>query len=233
MNAVKWALAVLAAVCVFIILTVSAVQWVAFDLDFYWNMYYDQHTPERVGMSQDDLSRVTAEMLDYLNDVPGASFQDITATIDGEERPVFNEREITHMVDVKRLYSMVRFARGLSWVVATACIVLLLIWMRTGAFTRLSAAYLITGAVLIAGGLLIWLLTRNNFAAFWDRFHRIFFTNDLWILDPRTDLLIRMVPEEFFSTLVRRIGFALAGMAGFLAYTAMGVLVCRRRVGEA
>ena len=232
MNAVKWALAVLAAICVFIILAVSAIQWVAFDLDFYWNMYYDQRTPERLGMSQDDLSRVTAEMLDYLNDEPGASFAGITAVIDGEERPVFNQREIEHMVDVKRLYAMARFVRGIAYVAATACIVLLLIWMRTGAFRRLSAAYLITGAVLIAAAGLIWLLARNNFSAFWERFHRIFFTNDLWILDPRTDLLIRMVPEEFFSTLVWRIGVRLAGMTGFLAYTAMWALICRRGTRE-
>ena len=233
MKAVKWALAVLAAVCVFIILAVSAIQWVAFDLDFYWNMYYDQHTPERVGMSQDDLSRVTVEMLAYLNDEPGASFADITAVIDGEPRQVFNEREITHMVDVKRLYAMALFVRGLCFAVGAVCIVLLLIWMRTGAFARLSAAYLITGAALILGAGLIWLLARNDFSAFWERFHRIFFTNDLWILEPRTDLLIRMVPEEFFSSLVRRIGFTLAGMTGFLAYTSMWALICRRGAGEA
>lgn len=229
MSVVKWVLAVLAAVCVFIILAVSAIQWVAFDLDFYWNMYYDQHTPERVGMSQDDLSRVTVEMLAYLNDEPGASFADITAVIDGEQRPVFNEREIDHMVDVKRLYAMARVVRGIACVAAVTCIILLLIWMRGEGFGRLSAAYLITGGALIVGAGLIWFLVRNNFSAFWERFHRIFFVNDLWILDPRTDLLIRMVPEEFFSTLVRRIGFALAGMAGFLAYTSMWVLICRRK----
>jgi integral membrane protein (TIGR01906 family) len=229
MQVVKWALAVIAAVCVCIVLAVSAIQWVAFDLDFYWNMYYDQRTAERVGMSQDDLSRVTVEMLDYLNDVPGASFADITAVIDGEERPVFNDREITHMVDVKRLYTMARLVRDASCVVATACAVLLLVWMRTGAFRRLSAAYLIVLGVLIAGGAAIWALTRNNFSAFWERFHHVFFTNDLWILNPRTDLLIRMVPEEFFSTLVRRISVRLAGMAGFLAYTAMWVLIYPRK----
>lgn len=233
MSVVKWVLAVLAAVCVFIILTVSAIQWVAFDLDFYWNMYYGQHTPERVGMSQDDLSRVTVEMLDYLNDEPGASFADITAVIDGVERPVFNEREITHMVDVKRLYTTVRLVKEICCIAAAVCIILLLIWMKSAAFRRLSAAYLIVGGALILGAVLIWLITRNNFSAFWERFHRIFFVNDLWILDPRTDLLIRMVPEEFFSTLVRRIGFRLAGMAGFLAYTSMWALLCRRKTREA
>lgn len=29
-------------------------------------------------------------------------------------------------------------------------------------------------------------------------FHHIFFNNDLWLLDPATDLLINIVPEPFF-----------------------------------
>ena len=29
-------------------------------------------------------------------------------------------------------------------------------------------------------------------------FHKLSFTNDLWLLDPQTDLLIRLMPTEFF-----------------------------------
>lgn len=226
MRALKWLLAVIAAVCVFIILAVSAVQWGAFDLDFYWDMYYQQRTPERVGMSQDDLSRVTEEMLDYLNDKPGVSFAGITAVIDGAERPVFNDRETTHMEDVKRLYSMVLFARGVSIAALAACVILLLIFSRGKVFKLLCASYLMVGAALLVLAGVIFLLSRNNFSAFWERFHTIFFTNDLWILDPRTDLLIRMVPEEFFSSLVARIGTMLAGTVGFVAYTCVWALSC-------
>ena len=32
-------------------------------------------------------------------------------------------------------------------------------------------------------------------------FHRIAFTNDGWLLNPRTDLLIRLMPESFFIRL--------------------------------
>lgn len=232
MRVLKWVLAAVAALCVFIILVVSAVQWGAFDPDFYWDMYYQQHTPERVGMSQDDLTRVTGEMLDYLNNEPGASFADIKAVIGGTERNVFNDREVTHMEDVKRLYAAVRFARGIAIVTAAACIILLMIWAGPKSFRQLCAAYLIVGGALflLAGG--IWLITRNNFTEFWDRFHMLFFTNDLWILNPQTDLLIRMVPEAFFSALVRRIGFMFAGMAGFAAYTCIWGLLCRRKAAE-
>ena len=37
-------------------------------------------------------------------------------------------------------------------------------------------------------------------------FHHIFFNNNLWILDPAEDYMIRMLPEGFFYDMVMRIG---------------------------
>ena len=36
-------------------------------------------------------------------------------------------------------------------------------------------------------------------------FHKLFFTNNLWIFNPETDYMIRMLPEGFFSDMVIRI----------------------------
>ena len=44
-----------------------------------------------------------------------------------------------------------------------------------------------------------------DFTRFWTLFHHIFFRNDLWLLNPSTDILIMMVPEGFFYDLVFRI----------------------------
>jgi len=38
-------------------------------------------------------------------------------------------------------------------------------------------------------------------------FHHMFFTNDFWMLDPSTDMLINIVPEGFFRDTVFYIGF--------------------------
>ena len=35
----------------------------------------------------------------------------------------------------------------------------------------------------------------------WCNFHKLFFNNDLWLLDYETDLMIRILPEEFFFVL--------------------------------
>ena len=47
-------------------------------------------------------------------------------------------------------------------------------------------------------------IISTDFSKYFIIFHKIFFTNDLWILDPATDLLINIVPEPFFvDTAVR------------------------------
>ena len=45
-----------------------------------------------------------------------------------------------------------------------------------------------------------------NFSECFVIFHEIFFDNDLWIFDSRTDFMIRMLPEGFFYDMVMRIG---------------------------
>ena len=54
-------------------------------------------------------------------------------------------------------------------------------------------------------------LVAIDFNKYFVLFHEIFFNNDLWLLDPATDLLIRMLPEGFFFDMVIRIGVIFIG----------------------
>ena len=56
-------------------------------------------------------------------------------------------------------------------------------------------------------------------------FHEIFFTNDLWLFDPRYDYMIRMLPEGFFADMVLRI---LKFFLAFLAVTFAGMQVWKK-----
>ena len=51
-----------------------------------------------------------------------------------------------------------------------------------------------------------------NFSKCFTIFHEIFFDNDLWLFDARTDYMIRMLPEGFFFDMVIRIGSFFAGL---------------------
>lgn len=43
-------------------------------------------------------------------------------------------------------------------------------------------------------------IISTDFTKYFIMFHHIFFSNDLWILDPSTDMLINIVPEGFLWT---------------------------------
>ena len=66
---------------------------------------------------------------------------------------------------------------------------------------------LVGGAALFLGlaGLLA-LICALDFNRAFIAFHHLFFTNDLWLLDPRTDLLIRICPQSMFMGMAVRIG---------------------------
>lgn len=86
---------------------------------------------------------------------------------------------------------------------------------------------------LMAGTGLFFLITAGlaalistDFTKYFVIFHHIFFDNDLWILDARTDLLINIVPEPFFMDTAARIGITFAGMTALL-FAVCAILIKR------
>lgn len=82
---------------------------------------------------------------------------------------------------------------------------------RTAALKRLIPKSLCigTGAVFAVALALIGIIS-TDFSKYFVVFHKIFFSNDLWILDPRTDMLINIVPEGFFFDTAARIALVFA-----------------------
>lgn len=59
----------------------------------------------------------------------------------------------------------------------------------------------------------IALLLLSDFERYFTLFHEIFFDNDLWLLNPDTDLMINLVPEQFFFDTAMTIGIIFLGSA--------------------
>ena len=114
----------------------------------------------------------------------------------------FQKHEADHMADCRGLIGL---AGTLRWITGAAALLLagagLLLRQRKafagGMLTGLCAA----GALF--AGIAVWALV--NFDGLFVTFHRVAFTNDGWLLDPRTDLLIRLMPVNFFVSLGTRI----------------------------
>ena len=75
-------------------------------------------------------------------------------------------------------------------------------------------------AAALAAVLLVWALT--DFDGFFTAFHRVAFDNEGWLLNPRTDLLIRLMPTEFFISL---------GVLGLGLWAAAGALIAAAAFG--
>ncbi len=72
----------------------------------------------------------------------------------------------------------------------------------------------------------IW--AAADFSTFWVSFHELFFTNDLWLLDPAKSVLINMVPAQFFYDLVMRIVGLVGVFLGVSLALSIGYLVAGR-----
>lgn len=104
----------------------------------------------------------------------------------------FNEREIKHMDDVKRIFIWVKIISVLS-------LITFLIFLKPNGLPLV----LLYSLILIAIILFIFLFLPFNLS--FTKFHEILFNNELWLLNPETDRLIVLLPERFFIDAARGI----------------------------
>lgn len=135
---------------------------------------------------------------------------------------LFNSREVVHLADCAALFRFDHTVMIVSWIVAGVFLVLLLVTRagHSGALGLLIGTLLVTAGLI---GLIVWGLA--DFNGLFLTFHRVAFSNDLWLLNPATDALIRLMPEGFFIRYALVIGgvwllveFAVFWFARWLAH---------------
>lgn len=172
----------------------SSVNYWSFNKNFYKNEYKKLGVTEYIGISEDDLKKTTDVLLGYIKG--NNKTLDIECRINGITRSVFNDREKAHMQDVKNLYDGAIVVRNVSFVI----FVLSFIYIGRSKELFIGYKYSLSLVGLIIAFLLLFCLM--DFEGFWLGFHHLFFPfNDLYILDPRYDILVMMVPEGFFFDL--------------------------------
>lgn len=150
-----------------------------------------------------------------------------------------NEREQAHMRDVHALIQAAQRAAQLCVGIA-AGLAVAAAW--TGARLRRRRR-----AVLLGGACAVVLLAiaacaacagmRGGFTPAFYRMHELLFTNDLWLMNPETDVLIRMMPQLLFEraavSVAQRAGVSFAVICALLAavYLVVGGMI-RRNLSE-
>ena len=217
MKILQRVLATIISITAILILLLTAFEIGAYsDYGWYKKAYEKYGVLDDLDMKIQDVMHVTEEMMAYLR---GNRADLVVDTIvDGEEREFFNDREKAHMVDVQNLFIGGLWIRRIALLIFVLAVVAMIKmkadWKRLLPKSFLIGLGVFTGITAGAG-----LLFMSDFNKYFTMFHEIFFDNDLWLLDPRTDLLIRMLPEGFFMDMVIRIGVT------FLILLLLGVVI--------
>lgn len=171
---------------------VLAIENNSYNKEYYLKSYDRYDIVQVTGKSMEELSTITDDIILYLK----GRGQDELLT------PYFNEREVLHMRDVQGLFDMARFIKY-GGLILSLVIFFYFLYKKEALYLGKILLYgpLITYIFLIAIGL----LASTDFNKYFTYFHLLFFTNDLWILDPKTDLMIQMLPEDFFMGMAIRI----------------------------
>ena len=169
----------------------------AFDSLALYRFGFEQYNaPTTTGLSIDQLMDVATEVRDYFNS--SDELLDVQVDLAGEVRPLFNEREILHMRDVKGLVRGIYALQALSGVYLLGYAAVVLAagrWRGAQAVARrLALACLSAVALLAVAGL----ASLVGFDQLFYRFHVISFTSGTWTFDPRYNYLTRLFTEGFF-----------------------------------
>jgi integral membrane protein (TIGR01906 family) len=131
--------------------------------------------------------------LDYLTNREGIEF--LADLKFGDGTPFYNERELSHMLDVKNLIQKALVV----WYCAIAVLFGLYVWSRVKKWSDVFWRGVSRGGMLTVGIIAAVLIgVVLNFEALFTQFHHLFFTGDTWLFYTN-DSLIRLFPEKLWS----------------------------------
>ncbi len=213
----------------FLVFLVTTNVRLAFNSIALYEFGFDRHNVTRTtGLTESQLSDVATEIRDYFNS--DEELLDVTVVVNGATWPLFDEREIIHMRDVKELLQAVyRVQEGTFLYLFTFSTVGFLILGNE--FAGMMRRLFFRGTVFVY--VAMWVIGLGSLAGFnllfrW--FHEISFNNDFWLLDPQTSFLVNLFPQGFWleSTLI--IGMAtLVESGGLVALIGLSGWWQRRR----
>ena len=193
-----------------VILLLTALHFVGTDGRIYYDLQLKAKILPEAGICNAELRALDGMLADYLSGDAEA--------LNGAP---FNAKELTHMADCFKLFELLRAVRArlIPWAIL---LVLGSVWLLRDRRAIRRCAWL--GPLLVLLPLALFALyAAFNFNAAFTLFHRVLFTNDLWLLDPRTDLLIRICPESMFMKMGIRI--AVISLTSIVAVSAIATVL--------
>lgn len=159
--------------CFIIVCVVFSIKSTALNPNFYIPKYEEMELASDIGVSKKDLNQSIRLLLDYLDD----KRDDIKGHITwyGVSQETFNEKETSHMVDVKALYQNALKVAKMAFIILGLVVLYFYLNDKTLMFAYLSKGFLMAmfTFILMLVFFGFWILT--DFTSFWTWFHTIFF----------------------------------------------------------
>ena len=187
------------------------------------------HTTGTTGIPRSELLRASGQLRDYFNSKRGDIAVRVTSS-DGKEAPLFNDREIAHLRDVKNLFQGMFRVQEVSVIFVLGYVVAVFIWAREYSLQALAREVLASAALTLFFICVVGGFALAGFDTAFERFHLLFFNNDLWQLDPARDHLVQMFPDGFWRDVTLWVGAGTLAEFGVLAGAAGAYLGLTRRV---
>lgn len=182
-------------------LLLTTLEVVAFDTDYFIKKYEEYNIVKDTGITLNDLSEITTKLLDYLK----GKEENVVMfkNVNGKEEQIFEEKEIIHLHDVKMLFSKGFFIRNISVIITLISMIYLYVYDKKKLFKGLILCATIPVSII----LILFVFLLLDFNKYFTYFHLVLFDNDLWLLNPNTDILIQMYPLQFFTSIAYKIIF--------------------------
>ena len=177
----------------FIFSILAIIFYNCFNLDFYKNFYEKENLAPSINTTNSELINNTENLLAYLKDNTSLN------------KNWFSDKDILHMIDVKNLYNVGFKVMTFCLIIFVITTIIIIITKKTKTLLYITKTFNKTLVIFILLIAILAGIIAYNFNSFWIRFHTILFSNDLWLLSPDESNLIKMVPEEFFISLITRI----------------------------
>lgn len=188
----KW----LFVLCLPALLLSASIGWAVNSLWLYERGFEKYHISRTTGLSDTELEKAARGLISYFNS--SEELIDISVEKDGQPLTLFNEREVSHLKDVKDLFWLDYkiFFGTLIYVLAYGGVYFF--WRRPRYWRQLARLMLIGSGITLGIMLALWVGSLINFDQLFMQFHLLSFSNDFWQLDPSRDYLLMLFPEGFW-----------------------------------
>lgn len=198
----KKTFAFLISLSIILFVLLYSIDFMAKDISYYNNFHNEYKIDKESGLSKEWIENASNSLVEFIKN--------------GDKEVLknhFNKKEISHMEDVYKLFKLDRVVYT-SLFIITLVVFLYKLLKNDFTFLKYIRKYILITYITVISFLGICSLFFSESFIY---FHKLFFNNDLWLLDYETDLMIRILPEEFFFILFLNV-LVLSTIGIFLVY---------------